>query len=470
MVALSTSGPAVLGSGVGGVTHAGTPAGVPASSGSSSALPTVIGTAGVGKDPELATYNATGGQVYVASALSNTLSAISGTTLVATVNLTGAGVGAYDPVYDSADRAVDLTYHSASPHNISVVHGPVGTSLTVSNVTGVTTSDEPSLAVYDSWDQVVYFGDNGVTVGVGYVDGTTQNHNSTVTFPADYDPAALAVNPGDGDVYCVFLEHGAASEVAGVLMQASIGSAAIPLAYGSTVLYEGTSAFFPDYAADIAFDPADGDMYVADAGANNVTVVNLTSSVPEANVTVGSFPYAVAYDPADGDVYVTNAVSNNVSVLNGTTVVGSVPVGEEPIADAYDPADGDMLVANLNSSNVSVLNGTSLRGTVAVGSYPVSLLYDPVSGDAYVVDQGSAAVTVLGVAASSSPPSGIPPWGWGVIALLIVLLALLLIGLLLRRRKKRGQASATPPGAPAGAATPVGTPPAPPPSAPPGGA
>ena len=112
------------------------------------------------------------------------------------------------------------------------------------------------------------------------------------------------------------------------------------------------------------------ELYVANGGSTNVSVVNGVTDAVVDTVTVGSSPYGVGYDSGNGYLYVANLGSNNVSVINGVTdaVVGSVPVGTYPIAVAYDSGNGYLYVANAGSGSVSIITPGSAPST-----YPVTI-------------------------------------------------------------------------------------------------
>src|ERR1017187_8501737 len=80
-----------------------------------------------------------------------------------------------------------------------------------------------------------------------------------------------------------------------------------------------------------------------------------------ATVTVGSQPYGIAYDSAKGEVFVANAASNTVSVISDSTnaVVATVAVGSGPGIVAYDPAKGEVFVSNGGSNTVSVISDSN---------------------------------------------------------------------------------------------------------------
>src|SRR6267143_1768864 len=104
----------------------------------------------------------------------------------------------------------------------------------------------------------------------------------------------------------------------------------------------------------LAFDPMNGDVYVANFNSRTVSVISGSSNTVVANVTVGSHPSAMAVDTADGDVYVANFWAGTVSVISGSTnqVVATVTVGPGPVAVAFDPVNGEIYVANVDSGTV----------------------------------------------------------------------------------------------------------------------
>jgi len=132
----------------------------------------------------------------------------------------------------------------------------------------------------------------------------------------------------------------------------------------------------------------------------------------------------VVYDPAKGEVFVANIISNNVSVINDTDdrVVAWVPVGVCPSAAAYDPATGEVFVANLCSNNVSVISDATdaVVATVPVGGSPDAAVYDAAKDQVFVANSGSNSVSVLSVprtytvtfAESGLPPSTLAKDGW----------------------------------------------------------
>ena len=143
----------------------------------------------------------------------------------------------------------------------------------------------------------------------------------------------------------------------------------------------------------VAYDSRSRHIYVANGGANNVSVIDGTTVV--ATIPVGGDPSGVAYDSGNGYVYVADQGANNISVIYGTTVLATVPVGSGPHGVAYDRANGYVYVANSYSSTVTVINGTTVVATIPVGNSPAGVGYDAGNEYVYVTSHGSDTVTVI---------------------------------------------------------------------------
>jgi YVTN family beta-propeller protein len=125
-------------------------------------------------------------------------------------------------------------------------------------------------------------------------------------------------------------------------------------------------------------------------------------------VAVGSTPDDMVLDPATDNLYVANYGSNNVSVISGATgkVIDSVDVGTYPQAITYDPNASCIAVANIGSASVSIISDQSnvVTRTISVAPYPGALGYDPYSGDLYVLTQSWPNATIAVVNPANSTP------------------------------------------------------------------
>jgi len=99
-------------------------------------------------------------------------------------------------------------------------------------------------------------------------------------------------------------------------------------------------------------------------------------------------PVALAYDPSNGEVFVANSEDNTVTVISDSTdsVLATVPAGSGPFALAYDSSKGEVFVADVDDNTVLVIEPPSNSTTATSSTSSVS---------------SASSVTVSG--ASSSP-------------------------------------------------------------------
>jgi YVTN family beta-propeller protein len=120
---------------------------------------------------------------------------------------------------------------------------------------------------------------------------------------------------------------------------------------------------------DLAFDPANGNLYVANFGDGTVSVISgQTNTVVGSPIPIGlpttTACTGIALNPANGNLYVANYGSSGgtVSVISGqsNTVIGNpIPVGKGAQGIAFDSTNGNLYVANELDGTVSVISGQS---------------------------------------------------------------------------------------------------------------
>lgn len=145
----------------------------------------------------------------------------------------------------------------------------------------------------------------------------------------------------------------------------------------------------------LAYDVGMKEVFVANYGSDNVSVIPDGTGTSSVNIEVGTQPFGLAYDQGRGEVFVSNmdsccsssSSSDNVSVINDTTnrVVANVSVGGWPEGLAYDRGRGEVFVANYGSNNVSIIEDSTNRvvANIPVGQEPVALAYDPAKGEVF---------------------------------------------------------------------------------------
>ena len=370
---------------------------------------TVGGTSGTSAD-DVFTY----GQSPAVSSVSPAIGALKGGDLVTITgeNLTGASQVNFGPLaigpsgfkVNSA-TSISLSSPPPSPGWPNTVNITVTTPSGTSPVTGGISSQ----AVSDSFT----YSPVAVDVSTGL--------NS---------PAGIVTDAG-GDVFSANYGNGTVS-----VLPKSSGSI-----FGTSVVagLEATLVTGMNQPTGLAFDSS-GDLYIADAGNNTVSVLPETSgtifgtSVKADSLTklaTGlSTPNGLAFDSA-GNLFIANWSNGTIAVLPkatgtifGTSVSADTLAGVTsglslPEGLAFD-SSGNLYIAGFGNGTVSVLPGAtgSVFGsnvtadrlsTVASGlNNPWGLAFDA-SGDLYIANSGNDTVSVL--AKSTNTQFGVPANG-----------------------------------------------------------
>ena len=332
---------------------------------------TLAATIGVGSAPT--GIDASSGTVYVANSANDNVTVING----ATNSVSWSVAVAADPQGVLYDQGWIFVADEGS-NAVSAIYAYTSTSV---SYTFGTDSEPYSLAVAGDTLLIGCVGSD--TIDLTNLTANAQgSHNIYAGWDDVGGPQAMAYLPEDGSV---FVTHGSTSNLL------SVRALSPDLDFLQTSVGSGT------YAVGGAFDSANGDLYVAERGANSVAVFSGGTNAVVTTVAVGKDPDGVAYDPTSQYVYVSNGGASTVTVINGSTnkVVATVTVGKDPGIPTYDPKAGDVFVPNAGSNNVSVLSGSSVAKSVAVGSAPTSATYDPKNSEVLVTNQGSNNVSLL---------------------------------------------------------------------------
>jgi YVTN family beta-propeller protein len=172
----------------------------------------------------------------------------------------------------------------------------------------------------------------------------------------------------------------------------------------------------------LAYDPVYDEIWVthfsieANSYSNFVTAISGTSHMVVANVTVGALgarPTGILYDDSNGDIYVADAGSNQVSVISPATkmVIATIPVRLlAPEGLIYDQANNEILVSNqfppgygiYPTNVVSVIDAGSntLLGNFTLGYNPTDGVY-ATNGYLYVTNYFSGTISII-----ASPTTG----------------------------------------------------------------
>lgn len=257
----------------------------------------------------------------------------------------------------------------------------------------------PSVAAFDSSNGNIYVSDfeSGSTINgeVSVISGSS--HTLVANIPLSGTAAGMAFDPNNGNLY---VAHGGALSV----ISGTNNSVTANVPVGSNPV-------------GVTYDPSNGDLYVTNPEQDTVSVISSANNALVTTITVGSFPNGAVFDPLDADVYVTNSGSNFISVISSRNnlIVATVAVGAT--SGTFDSIDGDLYFANTTSDQVNVISGsndTALE-TIPINGLPShatnALAFDPNNGDLYVVLSSNFVNVISGTNNSmvASVPVGINP-------------------------------------------------------------
>ncbi len=183
-----------------------------------------------------------------------------------------------------------------------------------------------------------------------------------------------------------------------------------------------------------ALSQATGTLYVANRGANTVSVIDTsvckaTSLAgcrrPWPTVAVGQEPVSVVADDDLGTLYVANMTSSTVSVINTRTcnarvtqgcdeALATIAVSGGAFALAIDPLTQTMYVSNIDGDTVSVINALTCSADITTGCGqtplavragvgPARLVLDHATHTLYIANQN--AVSLLDTATCNASTS-----------------------------------------------------------------
>jgi gliding motility-associated-like protein len=158
----------------------------------------------------------------------------------------------------------------------------------------------------------------------------------------------------------------------------------------------------PVTATVTATPVASGFAYIANAGSNNISVIDIAVNTVIATIPVGVAPTNVSVSSNGSRVYVSNQGSASVSVIDPATntVISTIPVGSGPGGLMGTPRGDKLYVANSNDGTVSVIKTPSntVQSVIPVGMQPAGLVVSPDGSTVYVTNYGDGTVSVISTA------------------------------------------------------------------------
>ncbi|MHB8352119.1 MAG: PKD domain-containing protein [Thermoplasmata archaeon] len=225
-------------------------------------------------------------------------------------------------------------------------------------------------------------------------------------------------------------------------------------------------------AIDMTYDPIDQSVYALTIPGSKVFAINVSTLTVAANVSIAGFgPSNITYDAATGQVLVANALSDNITVIDPTTgsSVGSgfslpfsprlftvdpeshriyvsaasfrtnlvyalndstgatlgpaIAVGSGVAQVVYNAANGTVLTLNSIDNNISAINGTNgavVENSPTIGAMPVASADDPAIHTLFVADEAGSSGLLERIdtrtLASAGPPIPLASSAIGAIA------------------------------------------------------
>ena len=326
---------------------------------------TVLGSVNVGSYPSSVVFDSANGLVYVTNMNSDNISVVNAASLSLVQTIaTGleARQGALDPLNGLLFVANDFS------SNVSVINTSTDSVLTTLYFSGYSYTLE---AQFDASTGQVYIEANNND------DLLAVNANTfSVTRILPFDP-----NPGGPPFGIDTATH--------ILYWPSRGSLAVE------PIQQLTGFAYPEIPTPSGygplttfFDPVNGLLYAMLGGwavnpGDQIVILNLTSDMVIATLTVGVFPGQYAYDSARQLLYVVCEDSNDVTVINATTnqVAGTINLGPgaAPGAIAIDPSTGNLYITEMGFNQlVELAPNSSYQVTFAESGLP--------SGDTWYVN------------------------------------------------------------------------------------
>jgi DNA-binding beta-propeller fold protein YncE len=312
---------------------------------SAASPPSYDGSIPVGSDAEDIVYSTVSQEMYAYNVADQTVSVISGTTVVATIPLPGYP---HSIAYDSQNGYVYTVDSCNCPNNL-LSEIDTATNALVGNVAlPVSNSNYADVLVFDPANGYLYFNDLGGDV--------------------------VVFGPSCG---CIVTT--------------------IPLGPNS------------DYITAIAYNRANDTVYVASYGSDSLhTIVSVISSFTNRIVGTVSLPgpahpvFGMSYSPLTQEMYAVNykVRVGSVSILSGTQLVTTVRLDyAEAYGVRFDPADGYVWITEINGEIALIDSSNQLAGTIFAPlqyGYPLLLAaYNPSSTQMYIANGYNDVVLVF---------------------------------------------------------------------------
>jgi YVTN family beta-propeller protein len=311
-----------------------------------------VGSVSVGALPRGIAFDAATNQMLVTNLLSNNVTVVNAATdhVVGSVSV---GLSPVRLVVDPANGYVYVTNRNSS--NVTVINGA-----TDAVVGSIPVGNGPVGIALDPVRNQVFVA-NRFSSNVSVINATTDT--VVASLPAGTDDRFLTYDPTSGKVF---------------VANRGDGSLTVIDAATDTVV---ATLFGMDSPQEGVGIPTNGFVYIAENSASGgVAVFNATSDAFVGTIPTPGFPAGMAYDPANGRLYVTLEFSNAVAVIDPSFGNGGV----NPTSASATPA------------NVSTAGGGSAAALLPNGTYDFAVRPVLVGMTDYLPTPSRGTVTVSG--------------------------------------------------------------------------
>ncbi len=144
-----------------------------------------------------------------------------------------------------------------------------------------------------------------------------------------------------------------------------------------------------------------GLLYVCNAGAGTVSVINPANGALVTTITAGSAPRGICYCSSVDRLYVSNTTGGTVSVINPNTNAVTTTISSLTAAwgIAWSPLNDRLYIASSTGASTSLFvvnpQTNTLVTTITVGSFPLGVMFCPSNGQIYVTNNNATTVSVV---------------------------------------------------------------------------
>jgi YVTN family beta-propeller protein len=278
--------------------------------------------------------------VYVPSANDNSISVIRFPRVIATIRH-----GSFNyPLAVATNPSNDLVYVANRGTEFSPLSNTVSIIERENVINTIQVGNMPYAIAYNPDNNCMYVA-NYYSESVSVIDSTSNSVRSTVQ--VGIKPHVIAYNPLDRCMYVITYRLSPQGQPVNKISIINGDRFIEDIDLGAE--WSGTLTYSPTLRKMCLPGPTGIRLMDVDP-ANPGTFRRFVYTIPSSE----RYPWGIAYNPRNTNMYVTNAGSNNVSIINGTSIVDTINLGRQPYDVAYYRAEQKMLVVSYNE--VSLIN------------------------------------------------------------------------------------------------------------------